>query len=88
MPDGSVAEKQASDDAKVGEIEQRDGSDGCALHGPGQWVPHVAQVPQDGVACRLWQLVWPILGQPPGNLSLRQTFVCALRTQVLGLNPI
>lgn len=80
LPDGSIAEQQSKNDTKICKIEQSYGDDCCDFHGPRQRVPHVPQEAQDGVDCRLWQLVWPILLKPPGLLCCGQPFLVTLQS--------
>ncbi len=61
IPDDGIAEQQADDNTKIGEIQEGNGDDGCHLHGPRQWVPHVPQEAEQGIDSGFWQLVGPIL---------------------------
>jgi hypothetical protein len=69
VPDGGVEDEESHDEGKVGVIQQDDGENGGNLHGPGERVPHVAQVHQERVPRGLRQLVGAILRQPLLNLG-------------------
>ena len=76
--DGAVDEQEADNEGKVGVVEQADGEDSSSLHCPGQGVPHVAKVDEDGVPGALRQLVGAVLDQTRRRLLIGQAMQVGL----------
>ena len=89
IPDRCIAQQQAQNQDEVDVVEKGDGNNGCCLHGPGQWIPHVPQKYQNRTAMALWELIWTILFEALLPLSCAESFVIDLNdhSTVRDANP-